>query len=294
MVNIPIIVGDSCSDLDNSYYTNNNIIRVRLSYICEGRISLDNGIDRECDDFYNLLRTGIKCSTSQINAQTYYDFFENLLPQGRSIIYLSFSSALSASYNSACNAVQMLQEKYPDADVTVLDSKAASRGEGLLLMYLTWLRDQGKSKEEILEWFNDNHLRINHLFSVEELSYLYRGGRLSATSAFIGDMLNIQPFLYVDWQGRLVALKKERGRKKILKCFVEEMAARIENPEEQIVLIGHGDCPGDAERLKEMILEKVPVKEVQIGRIGPVIGSHCGPTVLALFFLGQARAENSK
>ena len=286
---VPIIIVDSCADMDTSYYNDHNIERIKLSYICEGKTAPDNGSKEETDEFYNVLRQGIKCSTSQVNAQTYYELFEKLIREDRPIIYLAFSAALSASYSSSYSALEMIKEKYPDCDITILDSKAASLGEGLLLDYLIKMRDQGKSKEEILDWFNKNYLKVNHLFSVEELSYLHRGGRLSATSAFIGDMLNIQPFLHVDVEGRLVPLKKERGRKKILKSFIEGMEERIENPEEQTVFIGHGDCLPDALRLKEMIMEKIPVKDIMIGRVGPVIGAHTGPTVLAVFFLGKTR-----
>lgn len=160
-----------------------------------------------------------------------------------------------------------------------------------MLRQVVQMAQEGKSKEEILAWLEENLLRCQHIFTVEELGYLQRGGRVSAAAAFLGDMLNIQPLLVVDIEGRLMAYRKERGRKKILKAMLTEMDARAEDLENQVIAIAHGDCLPDAEALKNLILDRYQVKEVLIGRVGPVIGVHCGPTVLALFFWGKNRTE---
>ncbi len=289
---IPIIIGDSCADLREDFFTENGIERVAFSYILNDEVYADNGRDNETLEFYNRLENGETGQTSQVNVQTFIDLFNKLLPQKRPIIYICFSSALSATYQSACSAKEEIMADNPEADITIVDTKAASLGEGLVLYETVQMQKAGKSKEEILSWLEENLLRCHHLFTVEELGYLHRGGRLSGAAAFLGDMLNIQPLMLVDIKGRLMAYRKERGRKKVLKAMLAEMEERAIDIENQVIAIGHGNCLEDAEALKAMLFKNYNIKEVIIGHVGPVIGMHVGPSVLAFFFWGKERTEN--
>jgi DegV family protein with EDD domain len=200
-----------------------------------------------------------------------------------------FSSALSGSYNSACIAKNMILEEYKDADITVIDSKCASLGEGLLVFYAIEMLKNSASKDEIITFIENNKLKINHWFTVDDLNHLKRGGRVSATAAAIGTLLNIKPILHVDDEGRLIPVTKEKGRKKSIKALAEELDKNIINPEEQIIFISHGDCIEDVELLKKLILEKHKVKDIIVNSIGPIIGAHSGPGTVALFFMGEKR-----
>ncbi|MEG1500651.1 MAG: DegV family protein [Clostridiales bacterium] len=289
----PVIVGDSCCDLMNDFLEENQIDRIRFSYTLDDEVYYNNSLEDETDQFYLQLEDGANPKSSQINVQTFIDKFQQFLPLGRPIIYIGFSSALSATYQSAMTAVKMIKEDYPQADISVVDTKAASVGEGMILRQAVLMAKEGKSKDQILDWIEENKLHLHHLFTVDELSYLQKGGRLSSAAAFLGDMLNIKPLLLVDAEGGLMAYKKERGRKKILKVMVSEMEDRIIDSEKQVIAIGYGTCQSDALILKEMILNKFPVQDVILSRIGPVIGIHTGPSVLALFFWGKERTETS-
>ncbi|NMA14551.1 MAG: DegV family protein [Clostridia bacterium] len=186
-------------------------------------------------------------------------------------------------------ARKLLMEEYPQGDITVIDTKSASLGEGLLLYYAVKMLREGKSKEEIVEWVENNKLKLNHWVAVEDLNHLKRGGRVSGTAAFVGTVLNVKPIIHVDDEGRLIPVMKVRGRKKSIKTLADILQERIVRPEEQIIAISHGDALEDAYYLKELIQENVKVKDVMINNIGPVIGAHSGPGTIALFFLGNSR-----
>ncbi len=285
----PIIMTDSCSDLPDSYYEENEVPRVKLSYIDGEKSYFDNGLYSETDAFYQMQIAGAAFSTSQVTVSQFLEKFNELAALNRPIIYLAFSAVLSASYQSACTAAEMLQKEMPEVDITIVNSKAASIGLGLFVWHVIRLRDEEKSKEEILSWIEENMQKVNHWFSVEDLSYLQKGGRVSAATAFFGNMLGINPLLWVDKEGRLMPVAKERGRKKVMKAIVAHLLERIEDPENQTIFVAHGYCPKDAEDLKAMIEEKIKVKAIQMHRIGPIIGAHCGPSVLSVFFMGKAR-----
>ena len=286
----PIIITDSCSDLPLEYIENNNIFTLGFSVFFKGKEFQDDlGKTLKYKDFYEGVRSGEMPSTSQINVQTYYETFKNYVLKDNSIIYLGFSSALSGSLNSAGLARTSLLEEFPDADITIIDTKAASLGLGLIVYYSNEMLKKGASKQEIVEWVENNKLKVNHWFTVDDLNHLKRGGRVSSTAAAIGTLLSIKPILHVDDEGRLIPVAKAKGRKKSLKALVDILKERVVNPEDQMIFISHGDSVEDALLVKEMILKETSAKNFIVNPIGPVIGSHAGPGTIALFFLGESR-----
>lgn len=285
-----VLVIDCCCDLPREYIENNNIPVLPMTVRLGGKEYKDDlGKTLSYDEFYSLVRGGEMPSTAQINAFAFEEEFRKHISQGKAIVCIAFSSALSGTYNSACIAKQTILEEYKDADITVIDSKCASLGEGLLDYYAMEMLKNGASKDEIIKWVEENKLRINHWFTVDDLNHLKRGGRVSGTAAVIGTLLDIKPVLHVDDEGRLIPVTKVKGRKKSLKALAEELDKRIINPEEQVIFISHGDCLDDAKFLEKLILEKHKVKNVIINHVGPAVGTHSGPGTVALFFLGEKR-----
>lgn len=285
-----ILITDSCSDLPLEYIENNNIIYMSLTYEIKGQEFKDDfWKTTKSKEFYDKLREGELSKTSQVNSHRYYEEFKKHIVQNNSIIYVGFSSALSGSTNSAAIAREQLLEEFKDADITVVDTKGASMGQGLLVYYANEMLKKGASKEEVVNWLEENKLKLSHWFTVEDLNHLKRGGRISSTAAVVGTLLNIKPVLHVDNEGKLVPVEKVKGRKKSLKTLVDKLSEKIVNAEEQIIGISHGDCIEDAEHVRDLILEQYKVKDFIITNVGPVIGSHSGPGTVALFFLGSSR-----
>ncbi|MBM7616117.1 DegV family protein with EDD domain [Alkaliphilus hydrothermalis] len=239
--------------------------------------------------FYDLVRSGKMSTTSQITAYTFEKAFSKYIEEGQAVIYIGFSSALSKTFENALMASNNILEKYPNADLSVIDSRSATVGLGSLVYCGCEMLSGGKNKEEIVNWLEDNKLKLNHWFTVDSLDHLKRGGRISATSAAIGSLLDVKPVLNVDDEGRLRSIKKVRGRKKAIKSLADELKAQIVNPEEQTIFISHGDCQEEAENLKNLITKDVKVKDVMINYIGPVIGTHTGAGVLCVTFFGTGR-----
>jgi len=269
-----VLLIDCCTDLPRSYVEENEIPFVSLVCNFRGQEYKDDfGKTLSYEEFYTAVRNGEMPSTSQVNVYVYTEVFKKYAAEGKPIIYLGFSSALSGSLNSALLAKDMVCEEIENADITVIDSRSASLGEGLLAYHAN----------------ETNKLRMNHWFTVDDLGHLKRGGRLSGTAALVGTLLDIKPILQVDNEGKLIPVSKVKGRKKSIKTLLGMLQENIESPEEQVIAISHGDCIEDAEYLKEMILKEYKVKDIIINNVGPVIGSHAGPGVVALFFLGSKR-----
>ncbi|MBQ9992858.1 MAG: DegV family protein [Firmicutes bacterium] len=286
----PIIITDSCADLPASFYEENDVLRLKLTYTVDGVDFTDESEAEQTLAFYQKMREGAITKTSMVNVQAFYDCFEKLIPEGRPIIYIGFTSALSATFSSSVTARDMILEKYPDAKIYLVDSLCACIGQGLLPYYAVQLRDAGKSAEEIVEWVEANKLRVNHWVFVDDLKYLQRGGRLSKGEAFFGNLLSIKPLIWVDAEGRLTPYSKEKGKKKVIRAIVDKFVENVENPEEQTVFICHSDYLEGAQELAAMLREKVPnIKEIRYELIGTVIGSHTGPGILAVFFMGKDR-----
>lgn len=245
--------------------------------------------DLSSKTFYKMLRDGKNFKTVQGNSTRFCEFFEPYLKEGKDIVYIAFSSGLSGTYHSSTMAKKELLEKYPDRQIFISDSLAASMGEGLLVYHAVRQQRAGKTAEEVYQWVEEKKLHLCHWFTVEDLFFLKRGGRVSAATALVGTMLGIKPVLHVDDEGHLINVGKARGRRQSLLALLENMEKTCIKPEQQVVFISHGDCEEEAHWLAKQVKQKLHVKEVKIGYIGPVIGSHSGPGTVALFFLGSKR-----
>ncbi len=262
-----------------------------MAFVLEEKAYRDYPDGRELDihAFYESLRHGKMSSSSQINQQQMVDWVSPFLENGEDVLYLAFSSGLSGTYQSARLAQEELRERFPDRTFTVVDSLCASMGEGLLAYYAAAMRQQGCTLKETAAWLEENKLKLCHWFTVDDLHHLKRGGRVSPATAVVGTMLNIKPVLHVDDDGHLIPMEKVRGRRQSLEALVRHMKETIENPEEQMIFISHGDCPQDAEYVAGRIRETMTVRDIRIHTIGPVIGTHSGPGTVAVFFLGSHR-----
>lgn len=248
------------------------------------------GEKTDLKQFYTMMREGKVITTSLPNLQESEDHLEQLLSEGKDVLYLGFSSALSGTYEAVETISHDLQEKYPERKIICVETLAASLGEGLLVYLATKKAHEGLTIEETAQWVRDNRLHLCHWFTVDDLMFLYRGGRVSKTAAFAGSLLNIKPVLHVDNEGRLIPREKAKGRKKSIQALLKHMEKTATAPvSDQLVAISHGDCLEDALYLKGLIQEKFGVNDFMINYVDPVIGAHSGPGTLALFFLGSER-----
>lgn len=287
-----ILVVDSNTDLPKSFVDKNNVGQIYFTYNFKGKEYLDDfGASLNHKEFYSSIKSGEMPTTSLVPVLSYEKEFRKHIEAGLSVVYISFSSALSGSYNSACLAANNIKEEIPSADIVIVDSLSASLGEGLFVWYLVNLYNSGASKDELLKWIEDNVQRVNHYFTVDDLNHLRRGGRVSGVAAFIGTILEIKPVLKVDELGRLIPVEKVKGRKKSLKRLFEYFKERVEFPDNQTIAISHADAEEDAKYVEGLIREEFNIGEVIINNIGPTVGSHSGPGTVALFFLGKKRCE---
>ncbi len=286
-----VILTDSSADLGVDMVRQLDVQVLPLSFSMGTQIYHNYPDNREIDPhaFYQLLRQGQVANTSAINMAQYTDALEPLLQEGKDVLVLAFSSGLSTTYNSSRLAVEELQEKYPERKIYTVDTLCASLGQGLLVYLAAKERDAGKSIEQVRDWVEENKLHICHQFTVDDLHFLKRGGRISATTAVVGSMLQIKPVLHVDNEGHLINIAKARGRQASLKALVDKMEKTAIDPANQVVFISHGDCLEDAQTVEKMVKERFGVKEVYINYVGPVIGAHSGPGTLALFYVGSER-----
>ena len=282
------IITDSCADLTPDMIAALDISTIPLTVLFRGE-NRNDCVDDSIKDIYNGLRNGEVASTSAANPAGWAGVMEPALQQGQDLLVLAFSSGLSTTYQSAVIAAADLSEKYPDRKILVVDTLCASLGQGLLVWYTCKKRDEGLSLEALHRWVEENKLHICHWFTVDDLMYLKRGGRVSAATALVGTMLQIKPVLHVDDEGHLINVGKARGRKASIDAMAKKVAELGGNFDNSTCFISHGDCLEDAQYLAQVLKEKYGVKEVIIGYVGAVIGSHAGPGVLALFFLGDHR-----
>jgi len=286
-----IITCCSTADLPKEYIKKHNIPFLPFTFIIDGKEYADDlGESMPLKDFYRIVRAGAMPSTSQVNVEQYTEFFEAFLKNGTDILHITLSSGVSGSYNSARIAVDELKIKYPERKLYLVDSLSASLGYGLLVHYAVKMKEEGKPIDEVYQWVEDNKLKINHWFTVDDLHHLKRGGRLSGAAAVLGTILHIKPVLNVDDTGHLVPKEKARGRKSALNELVSKMEAFVENPDGQDIFISHGDCEADANYVADQIKAKFPlINSIFISMVGTVIGAHSGPGTVALFFLGKNR-----
>ena len=286
-----VILTDSSADLGAEMAAQLDVQVLPLSFTVQGKTFHNYPDNREMDPhaFYEMLRAGEVATTAAVNVAEYTEALEPLLQAGKDVLVLAFSSGLSATYNSSVIAVEELRQKYPQRKLFTVDTLCASLGQGLLVYLAAREREKGRSIEEVRDWAEETKFHLCHQFTVDDLHFLKRGGRISATTAVLGSMLQIKPVLHVDNEGHLINISKARGRSASIQALADKMAATAIDPAQQHVFISHGDCLDDAETLAAMLRERLGVKDIYINYVGPVIGAHSGPGTLALFYLGTER-----
>ncbi len=285
------IVTDIGCDLPLSYIQQQDkLLVLPMPYQLDGVPGMNKpGDENDAQAFYDKLRQGSVSTTSQVNVDAYYEAFKELTQQGEDVLCLTLSGGISGSVRSAYTALNMLTEENPDARVKVVDTLCASLGQGLMVDYVINQRAQGMDMDACAQWAEDNRQKIIHWFTVDDLNFLFRGGRVSRTSAMMGSMLRIKPVMHVNEEGKLVLKEKVQGRKKALKTLADKAQAFAKPPTGQKVFISHGDCQEEAEYLKGLIVDSMEGAEVFISPVGRLIGSHSGPGTMAIFFMGESR-----
>lgn len=258
--------------VDDKKYTN---------YLDEREISFS--------EIYAKLRTRCPAKTSAVNMNDFMEPMEQLLKSGKDVLYIGFSSGLSGTYNAGAAAAQELADKYPERKIYAVDSLCASMGQGLLIYHAWQEKQKGKSIDEVRDFTEDTKLHLCHWFTIDDLMFLKRGGRISGATAVVGSMLNIKPVMHVDNDGHLIKVSTARGRKASIKALADEAEKRGVDLKNQVIFISHGDCVDDANYLADIMRTRFGVKEVLVNYVGPVIGAHSGPGTIALFFLGRER-----
>ena len=286
-----VILTDSSADLGEEMVRKLDVQVVPLGFVLDGQAYHDYPDNRDMDPhaFYERLRKGDAATTNAVNTAQYTEALEPLLQAGRDVLVLAFSSGLSATYQSSVIAVEELRAKYPERKLYTVDTLCASLGQGLLVWYAAQLRERGRSIKEVQDWVEEHKLNLCHQFTVDDLYFLKRGGRVSAATALVGSMLHIKPVLHVDSEGHLINIGKVRGRQASLKALVDRMEETAIDPGSLTVFISHGDCLEDAQAVAEMVKKRFGVDEVYINYVGPVIGAHSGPGTVALFYVGTNR-----
>ena len=288
------IVTDSCCNLLEDMIDDFGIHVLPLTFMVDGEDevyqSYLKGERTDLKQFYTMMREGKVFKTSLPNLAESEALFRELLASGRDVLYIAFSSGLSGTYQALSLMAAQLQEEFPERRIHVVDSLAASGGQGLLVWYAVQHARAGESIDQVRDWLEENKLHLAHWFTVDDLMFLFRGGRVSKTAAWAGTLLNIKPVLHVDDEGHLIPMEKVRGRKKSLNALIDHMEKSANKPiSDQMVFITHGDCIEDAEYVAAKIKERFGVKEVVINYVDPVIGAHSGPGTMALFFLADKR-----
>lgn len=285
-----IITTDNNSDLPEEFYGEHGVGCTYLSYSMDGKnYTHDNFMP--VHEFYDRMRQGSLPTTAQVNPESAKELMRPYLEAGRDILHIAFSSGLSGSYNSARIAAEELAEEYPERTIKVVDSLSASLGEGLLVYLAQMHKEAGEDLDTVARFVEDNKRKIVHLFTVDDLNHLYRGGRVSKTTAVVGGMLNIKPVMHVDDEGKLIPIGKVRGRKKALLELVRLMEDKIGSYGQDCdtIFISHGDCAEEAQLVVDKVKEKHNIKTVVMNHVGATIGAHSGPGTVALFFVGDVR-----
>lgn len=292
-----VIVSDSCCDLEKQLRDEYSIEYIPMSFTI-GDKNYPASLDWEQIDvhrFYDTIRGGTRIITSQITAAQFYDAFKEYLDAGKDVLYVACSSALSGSYNASLTAAEKLREQYPTAEIVCVDSLTSCYGLGLLCITASEMRLAGKSIGEVSKWLEENKLTVNQECCVDKLIYLKMAGRVSASSAFFGGLLNIKPLLISDAKGQNVAIEKVKGKKNAVNRVAERTAERYKSVPYQHVLISHSDCIEEAEEFKRIIEDAIPDKnvEIHVGYIGPIVGASVGPGTLAVYFYGEKVTYNA-
>ena len=283
------IFTDATSDFPATFAEQLHVTVLPMSFTMEGKeyFYIPGRSDMPIETFFEKMRAGVPVTTAQVNTFTFIEVFEPVLQAGKDVLYIGLSSKLSGTVQSGFSAAEELRAKYPERKIFVIDSLCASLGLGLLVYYAA--RKQDMPIEDLAKWVEDNKLRFVHWFTVEDLVYLKRGGRISGATAAIATILNIKPVMHVDNEGFLVAVEKVQGRKKSLRSLFERMEKTVDTKATDTVFIGHCDSKADAEYVASLVHEKYPDMMVHIDDIGTSVGAHSGPGTIALFFVGSER-----
>ena len=285
-----IIATASTCDLTREYLEEHHIPFISYSYVMDDKDYEDDGRDATRTETYRMMREGKVLSTSAINMYTYREFFEGIIKDdNKTVLFLDMTRPLSSSYRYCDEAIEDLKEDYPDSNIINVDTRCVSGGLGLLVRNAIKHYEAGMSKDDMLSWIEENKLKIAHRFTVDDLNWLKRGGRVSNASALVGTLLSIKPVLYVPDEGTLVAANKVRGRKMALNAIIESIKSDPIEGDEPVFLINHADCLADAEYVRDRIMEKYPKAKIEITQLGVVIGAHCGPGLFAIFYVTDAR-----
>ena len=283
-----VITVNSTVDLPKEWLEERHVPVVPLKYTIDGETYTDmEGLSAK--EFFAKLREGKMSVTSQVNPEEAAELLEPYVKDGKDVLHLGFSSGLSGTLNSMRIAGQMLEEKYPEAKVIVIDTLCACLGEGLILYKALQQKAMGKTIDETAQWVEENKLHICHNVTVDDLNHLHRGGRVSKTTAVLGTLVQIKPIIHMDDNGKLQVIGKERGRKKSLNKIVDMAVEQSKGWDNDIIMITHGDCIEDAEYVAKLVREKMGIDNILINNIGTVIGSHTGPGVVAVFCMGNKR-----
>lgn len=286
------IVTDSCCDVPYQLLAEKEVAFIPMLVNINGKEYLDDlGQSFDYEQFLQSLRDKQQPTTSQINVGRYIEFFKPYCEKGEAVLYLCFTSGMSGSYNSALQAVAILKEDYPDADIQVVDTLAASTGEGFIVLEAAKRKQAGLSMAEVIAWVNDNKMKLQSWVTVDDLSHLYRGGRLSRTEAAMGGLLNIKPIIHVDAKGSLQNVGKVRGRNKALQKVVDETVSHLVSKENQTVYVAYSGDIEAAEKVMSLLKEQMEVTESAIFPLGPTIASHTGLGCIAIFTFGQERVD---
>jgi len=285
-----IIMTDSDSDLPFALQQEMNIPVVKMPYTLEGQEYLDDlGQTMDHKTYYDKMRAGAHPTTSALNEFVYLEYFEPILQAGNDLLFIAFSSQLSATINAIYAAREQLLEKYPERKFIVVDTLSISGPQTLLIIKAHALYNAGATIDEVAAWLEENKLRAQAWFTVDDLVYLKRGGRVSPAAAAIGTLLDLKPILTETCEGKLAAADKVRGRRKAMNYIVDKAVENIEDQKESIALVLHADSPSDADRLKELAQSRLPDLTIRVENVGPVIGAHAGPGTIALCFMGKKR-----
>ena len=287
-----VIVTDSVLDIEERFLHQNGICTVPLSFTIDGYDTVEDDFGKTVpfSDFYRQLRDGAAVTTAQAPISAFTSVFEGILKSKRDVVYLGFSSALSGNYQTGCIAKNELDGKYSN-QIYCVDTLAAAGGQTLVIREAAKRKAKGYTAEQLVEWAQEFRKHVVHWFTVDDLLYLHRGGRVPKSAAVMGSLLSVKPILYVSDDGRLIADKKVRGRRRALDMLCKQLNAHIRNIGSYPVTISHGDCLEDAEYLKNYILSHTEVKDVEIHMLDTVIGAHAGPGTVALFFYGDKRGN---
>ena len=285
-----VIATSSTCDIEREWLDAHHVPVISYSFEIDGQIYKDDCREATRRRFYSTMREGKLPNTSQINSYAYYEFFKDLIEDGEAVVFVDMDRAISNSYANSLAAADMIRDEYPDAQLYIMDTSCITMGLAFLIKKLVAMKENGASKEEVMDWCNNTAKKIAHRFMVDDLQWLRKGGRLSNASAIVGSLLSIKPLIYLPEDGSLVAYEKVRGRKKALRTLLDSVIRDVGEAEGMEFIVGHSDTPEEGEAWKQTVMEQFPkAKSVELMELGPTIGSHIGPGFISIVYLAEER-----